>query len=532
MPGRSWILVLGAGVMQLPALRAARKLGLDLAVADGNGSAPGVPLADRFFHTDLKDREALLSNARSLVVGPDCLRGVFTAGTDFAYVVAWLTERLGLPGHRYDAALRATEKHLMRQALSDAGVPVPRFISVQGPGDETERRAADEVGFPLVVKPVDSMGARGVRKVNGPEELSGAVETALELSRSRRVILEAVIPGRELSLDALVWDGRVLVTGVADRHIRFEPFFIEIGHTMPSTLSAEERKEVEETFRRGIEALGLHHGAAKGDIFFGPEGPVVGEIAARLSGGYMSGWTYPYASGIDLTEAALRLAIGEDPGLPPEPREGRVSSERAVISLPGRVSEIGGLSEAKGSPGVKELFWKVEVGDLVNFPRNNVEKCGNVIVAAPTAEASRSQVEEALGRIEVRLEAGRKETWDWLFGLDTPSGHWAFPAAARTLSIVDRLSWQVPESVTAVGELLGAGDSEEADWHGRTLPGVVERLTRQYGLERVPIGTGGLEAVFWRAVLRGSLQGGAFVLDTIREYPDRMRAWLDEASLR
>ena len=523
-----WLLILGGGVMQLPSIRAARELGLSVAVADGNDQAPGIEMADRFFHTDLKDGEALLADARVLAETGRPVSGVFTAGTDFAYMVAWLSQQLTLPGHSYEAALNATEKHRMRAALSAAGVPVPSFESVLDSSPGTLRRALDRLGLPVVVKPVDSMGARGVRKVTTAAELSGAVKTALSLSRSRRAILEAVIPGQELSLDALVWDDRIVVTGVADRHICFEPYFIEIGHTMPTALPDSKRREVEEVFCQGIRALGLSRGAAKGDIFLTPEGPVVGEIAARLSGGYMSGWTYPYASDIDLAKAAIRLALGEEPELPPEPREIRVSRERAVISLPGTIREIRGLTEARNLPGIRELFWKVSPGDAVVFPRNNVEKCGNLIAAADDRSGSVRLIEAALDIIDVRLEAGRRETWDWLFGREIPRSHWAFDPPQEVDGALQELSWELPETPGAISALSVAAFAGQRDWHGRRIEGVRSRLTEEYQLSEIAPGRGGLEALFWWAVIRGSLQGGAFVLDTIREYPDRVRTWLED----
>ncbi len=546
MGGRAsveWLLLLGAGVMQLPAIDAARRCGLQVAVADVNAIAPGVARADAFYHTDLKDGETLLQNARELAAGDNVLRGVFTAGTDFAFMVSWLTDRLGLPGHSYEAALNATEKHRMRARLKEAGVPVPNFEWVTNGAPHTVSRVAEGLGFPLVVKPVDSMGAREVRLVASTTELRSALKAAIECSRSGRAVAEGVIEGRELSLDALVWDGRIEVTGVADRHVRFRPRFIEIGHTMPTVLCDAERIAVEQTFRDAIRALGLTHGAAKGDIFLTAEGPVVGEIAARLSGGYMSGWTYPLSTGVDLTQAAIRLAIGEEPCSLSPAWAPRVVSERAIISIPGRLRESRGLTEARRSPGIEELFWSTAVGDEVTFPRNNVEKCGNLIATGPTRTESQRRVEAALDKIEVVPEAGERKTWEWLFVHELPETQWAFsadlafppdavsvagPTAGLTGGARTTLSLQFPRKPNALVALPGVASTKDRDWHGRRLSAVVERLRERYELVECEAGEGGLELLFWQAVMRGSLQGGAFVLDTIREYPERVKVWLEE----
>ncbi|MDP3176837.1 MAG: carboxylate--amine ligase, partial [Spirochaetaceae bacterium] len=115
------IFILGAGVMQLPAFRAAKELGWTVAAADGNSSAIGAALADHFIHVDLKDRDGLLAAARRLrnAIGLD---GVFTAGTDFSLAVAYIAEKLDLPGIPYEVALRASDKQKMREAFAAAGV--------------------------------------------------------------------------------------------------------------------------------------------------------------------------------------------------------------------------------------------------------------------------------------------------------------------------------------------------------------------------------------------------------------------------
>ncbi|MFP4011158.1 MAG: ATP-grasp domain-containing protein, partial [Spirochaetaceae bacterium] len=289
------ILVLGAGIMQIPALETARRNGWRLIVADGNPDAPGRHLADAFHAVDLSDEEGLLELARDYR-NHGQLDGVFTAGTDFSTSVAYVAESLGLPGLDYESARNARDKFRMRRVLREAGVPAPAFVEVQGVVD---LRADSLPTFPLVVKPVDNMGARGVRRVDTPAELEEAVPEALRFSRSGRVVVEEFISGPEFSIDALVVDGTLHLCGIADRHIRFPPYFIEVGHTMPTERSEADQQRIAGVLEAAAQALGIRNGAAKGDIFLTDNGPMVGEVAARLSGGYMSGWTYPYSSGVE-----------------------------------------------------------------------------------------------------------------------------------------------------------------------------------------------------------------------------------------
>jgi len=240
--------------------------------------------------------------------------------------VAWVAEKLRLPGIPYAVAQNATDKGRMRARFRAKAVPCPRFYTVdRGPEGERgeQRQPADRPPaerppegfcFPLVVKPVDNMGARGVRRVDREEDYAAAVEVAVGQSRNRRVIVEEYMEGPELSLDAVVFHGQATVCGVADRHIYFPPYFVEMGHTMPSDLDPELLRQAQEVFLAGIRALGIRNGAAKGDIKLTPSGPAIGEIAARLSGGYMSGWTFPLSCGVEVTEAALNIAVGLPPG--------------------------------------------------------------------------------------------------------------------------------------------------------------------------------------------------------------------------
>ena len=515
------IMVLGAGVMQMPALRAAKANGWRTVAVDANPTAVGRTLADRFEVVDLKDRDGLAALGMRLR-GAGGLDGVFTAGTDFSSSVAWVAEHLGLPGISFAAAMRATDKCLMRAAFEKAGVPSPRFACWTGEGDPLSL-LDEELRFPLVVKPVDNMGARGVRRVDDRAAFVEACGAALKLSRSGKVIVEQYIEGPELSLDAIVSQGSITVCGVADRHIFFPPSFVEMGHTMPTSLAPEVVRQIEDVFRAGIRALGIDNGAAKGDIKLSPRGPMVGEIAARLSGGYMSGWTFPLASGVEPTVAALNIAMGLPPG-DLVPRRHRTCAERALISLPGIVARVDGEGTARRLPGVEEIFLRVAPGASVVFPSNNVEKCGNVICVGDDRDEAVSRAAAALRALTIRLQPMIERTTRYLF---SETGNDAFDGAARALDDAIRRmpvyrgdpASQAADRPVPVDPLSSNGVSS-TDWYGTSFDDAARAALAAGGGTLVESDTRPdfvLGWPFWRALRRGSSQGALYLLDCVRE---------------
>ena len=416
------VFMLGAGFMQGVAIRAKE--------------------ADEFVCIDLKDTARLIDYARYLQQNGG-LDAVFTAATDFSAAVAAVAAACGLRGHTLEAALNATDKVRMRGCFRKAGVPSPAFVELSAadlaaPVNTLEQRLGELAGhFPLVVKPVDNMGARGCSLVKGLSGLQEAVVTAVRHSRSGRVIVEEYIEGSEFSIEGLVCGGRRYIPALADRHIFFPPYFIEMGHTIPSDCPQEIADEVMSVFERGVHALGLTDGAVKGDILVRNGKAFVGEIAARLSGGYMSGWTVPYSCGLDITAAALTLALGGSPRLhtcgknsfviPLKQNCQFVSAERAWISIPGQVAAVSGLEAARAAPFVKDVFPRAGVGDTVVFPQNNVEKCGNVLSAAPSRAEAVQASEEACRKIVLRLTPHVAETDAFLANLHTAAEQQIFP---------------------------------------------------------------------------------------------------------
>lgn len=543
-----YVLILGAGLMQRPSIEAAKELGYKTLVVDANPKAVCAKFADWFEPVDLKDTKALAALALSV---KDKLAGVFTAGTDFSASVSYVAEKCGFVSHSLEAALNASNKTRMRECFRKAGVPSPDFckiirndiVSYLKPG------VLSEMQFPKVVKPVDNMGARGCRLIRNEKEFLFSVEEAVHYSRTGTAILEDYMEGPEFSIDSVVYNGTLTITGFADRHIYYPPYFIEMGHTMSTIVSESDRKALIKTFAEGIHALGLTAGVAKADIKLTKNGPMIGEIAARLSGGYMSGWTFPYASDLNLTKQALLIALGKEPEELLERRVAvdikdcpfevyevpctKTSAERAWISIPGEVSDVYGTESIIGVPFVKNVLPRVGVGDEVDFPRNNVEKCGNVIAVSESYDFAVQAAERAISNIVVILNADGEEgsaTRDFLDGKskiceeDFPPD--AFTVSDEVTNAIDELVKTSPvirENLSVLDFVFGSGkpfadklkECSSKDYNYRTI----EHTLQLFDSIR-PFHPELKTKVFMQDLLRGGIQGILYYNDKVARAKD------------
>ncbi|HOP62162.1 MAG TPA: alpha-hydroxy-acid oxidizing protein [Spirochaetota bacterium] len=390
-------MIIGGGLLQTPAIDTAKKMGYQVIVTDYNPEAIGMKHADIPIVMSTRDIQGSVRIAKQQnEITP--ISGVLTVGTDASMTVAAVANALNLPGIRFEDAEAATNKIKMRMRFKEHDVPSPAFLPVWSLSDA--KKACKILGFPLVIKPSDNMGARGVIKIENANQVSDAFKFAKSASPSGDLIIEQFMEGPELSIDAIVYDGEITITGVADRIIEFPPNFVETGHNMPSALPEEILNEACDVMKKGINALGITIGAAKGDIKITKDGPMIGELAARLSGGFMSAYTYPISSGVDLMKAVVEISLGQEPGNL-EPVLSRVAIERAVICKPGIVKKISGLEEALKVPGIEGIFLNIKEGDLVVMPRSNVEKSGNIIASGKTLKEAEQAVAKCMGLLKI-----------------------------------------------------------------------------------------------------------------------------------
>ena len=550
------ILILGAGLMQKPAILSAKEAGFTVHVIDADDKAVAIPYADSFRKIDLKDKEGILAYAKELKAGEGGLAAVFTAGTDFSASVSYVCEALGLPAHSHQAAVNASVKTVMRQCFADKGVPSPAFVQVSEDDLRDDLRhcepqakqsilnkVLEKMSFPLVVKPVDNMGARGCRMVRSEEEFMPAIEIAVKCSRTGYAIVEEYMEGPEFSIDALVYNGTFTVTGFAIRHIKYPPYFIEIGHTMPAELDKKMHDELISVFALGAKALGLTCGAAKADIKYTSKGPMIGEIAGRLSGGYMSGWTYPYASDLNLTKQGIMIAAGREPEDLIKRRQRvdyspsqlcrdaekpyelfevpclRTSAERAWMSIPGKVKYIENIKDYSDR-AVFDVLPRatVKLGSEVDFPRNNVEKCGNVIAVSHSREAAIAVAQDAVADVFITLEPDNKKTEDFLAGAEQKDERDFPPSAFGKLppEALEEINASIPQNQKAadfIPKVLQTADYINIrDWNFNTIAETVEKfdILRPKHPE--------LDAKrFWSALMRGGIQAAVYVSDTVEK---------------
>ncbi len=401
------LMLIGAGQMQVPAIREARAMGLTTVVLDYNPEAPGMALADYPIEMSTRDFEGCVRVAREF--DSETIDGVITVGTDASLSQAAVSEALDLPGIKFTVAERATNKIKMRRQFEKYNIPQPEFREIW---DFEEMQAAvEELGFPLVVKPADNMGGRGVRKIEDSDDLQPGFSKAKNLSPRGEVIVEQYLPGPEYSTDSLFFNGELIHQVIADRIIEFEPFFIETGHVLPSAEDRQTQELLLEQARRAAEALGIDFGAAKGDIKLTPDGPKIVEMAARLSGGFMSGYTYPLAADRSIIRDAIRISFGEKPDCPLNPKYSRVAIEMAALPDPGEVRKISGYEALRNSPGVEEIFINVDVGGRIVKPRSNLDKPANVIVTANDHDTAHQRARQAVDKIRFEVGPPPELTW-------------------------------------------------------------------------------------------------------------------------
>jgi biotin carboxylase len=386
------LLVLGAGPAQLGLLAAAREQGLFVIALDRDPTAPGFRYADRRAIISTEDEHGI-----ERLAAAERVEGIIAPGIDWPVgIAARVAERMGLP-HPIDAAVanRAVSKQKQRELLTGAGVPQPSWHLV----------SAQEDGLPVpsVVKAPDRQGQKGLTLVRSEEELPSAIARAIEESRSGAAIVEQVVDGPEVTVNAFSLRGDFHPLTVTDRLTAEPPAFgVALAHVWPSESGGEAAGVAEAAVR----ALGIENGPTYTQLRIGPEGPQVIEVAARLGGGHDAELA-KLALGVDLNGLALHAALGEpiwSAALRAEPQVGG-AVVRFLVPPEGVLQEVEGADEARAVEGVQDVRIYREPGHVFGPFRRGAARAGAVLATGDSREEALERADEAARLIRFKVGA-------------------------------------------------------------------------------------------------------------------------------
>jgi len=398
------ILILSGGVEALEGIRVAHRMGLRVVVVDGNPEAPGRDLADDFILANIYNADDVLASVKKYTDN-NVINGVITVAADNPMSVALTTEYLNLPGISKETAMIATDKLLMKEIFEKNNLPVPWYKSVETPDDVLDILYTRPGKY--ILKPVDSRGSRGVVRLSASSEIATAWNFSIKYSQSKKLILEEWMEGNQLSTESLVWKGNTYLCGVADRNYnRLEelyPYVVEDGGETPSRYSPDVDSNLTELMTKAARCIGLENGSIKGDIVLTNKGPLIIEVAARLSGGYFATHTIPHVYGVNIIEQVIKIALGETPELPQLPLKSIAFQANRFLFLPeGRVKTINNIPAKDPEIAVFKLY--VKEGQEISSIKNHTQRGGTILCVSDTRKQAIMKCKKIIEDLNIEMD--------------------------------------------------------------------------------------------------------------------------------
>lgn len=381
------LLVVGASILQLPAIKRAKEMGFYVGVLDYDPNAIGISFADEYFNVSTIDVDGVVQCATDFQPS-----GIMTLATDMPMrSIAAACEKLGLPGISYETAIKATDKGEMIKAFEEYGVSHPWYFIISNK-DELNH-VIDKIKFPCVSKPVDNSGSRGVVLVKNKEELCDAITYSSKNGRSGGIIIEEYMQGPEVSVETISLDGETYILQVTDKITTGAPHFVEMGHSQPSNLNKDDVERICNLAKKAVEAIGIENGPAHVEIIITDDGPKMVEIGARMGGDCITTHLLPLSTGIDMVEATIRIACGEKPDIKPKFHKG--SAIKFLDAPCGTIVAVNGIDQAEKIDGVKEVTITKHIGDKIGEIDSSIERPGFLIAQSENSDKAVAICEEA-----------------------------------------------------------------------------------------------------------------------------------------
>jgi biotin carboxylase len=295
--------IIGANMFQNELILKAQSLGIETHVFAWQAGDIGEKTADHFYPISITDLDLLVEKCRELEID-----AVASIASDLANIaVNFVGEKLGLRCNGISATKLSTDKFVMRNKLAASGLPIP-FYQLVTSKDDLE---SGQLQLPVIVKPIDRSGSRGITKVDSTRDLESAITHAKQESFGEHVLVESFVDGREFSIEAISHEGHHHILQVTEKFTTGAPHFIEKGHIAPARLSPEERAQIHEVVSGSLTALAIRYGASHSEVKISSSGEIcVIEIGSRMGGDFIGSYLVQANTGFDFVEAVLHVALG------------------------------------------------------------------------------------------------------------------------------------------------------------------------------------------------------------------------------
>ena len=298
--------IVGASYLQEPLIQRAKKKGIETHVFAWAAGDVGEKSADYFYPISTTKKEEILVKCRE--IGID---GICTISSDLAVIaVNYVAENMELTGNSMECTLKSTNKHLMRECFKEHGLPSPRSFPVES----AEDLEGADLKYPVIVKPLDRSGSRGITKVESFSGLSQAIEGAKEQGFEKKALVEEFISGKEYSVEYISWQGKHKFLALTEKFTTGAPSFIETGHHEPAEVDGETLERIKDVVSRSLDALGIEYGASHSELKVDNEGNIgLIEIGGRMGGDCIGSDLVELTTGYDYLEAVIDIALGRAP---------------------------------------------------------------------------------------------------------------------------------------------------------------------------------------------------------------------------
>jgi len=315
--------IIGASYLQNPLIEKANQRGMETHVFAYKDDAIGEKTAFCFYPISIIEKDAILEKCQE--IGID---GICTIASDLAVVtVNYVAEKMGLIGNSIETTMKSTNKHHMRQCFFENNDPSPKSYKVQSSKDLSEARLA----FPMIVKPLDRSGSRGITKVYSFSELEDAICHALDQGFEKSALVEEFAEGDEYSIEYVSWQGIHHFLAITKKYTTGSPHFIETGHVEPALLSAEIEEKIKLTVSHALTGLGIRYGASHSEVKITKDGTIkIIEIGGRMGGDFIGSSLVELSTGFDYLSAIIDISLGIEPDVKVSP--GTHAAVRFVIN--------------------------------------------------------------------------------------------------------------------------------------------------------------------------------------------------------